>query len=261
MGSNLIHAEWLRLTKSLYGYACVAGFAALTLALVMANADHVAMANSIRGEDAGTWVLSPFEAYDLGFLLPGTSVVLAGWMVTELVGGDYYSGAVKNLVQTQGGRRAYGAMVVFFAVVASALLVAVGIACTELGCWFEGVLLTNAPFGERVLWYVQAVMCVVAYVMVTAWAVAATGNRAVGMALALALGLGALNTACSMVLEGLGVIIPAEEGRYIPGSLGGCVRALREGSLLGWEWIIPVAVVFGLGVLGLMWALKRKELA
>lgn len=260
MGSNLIRAEGLRLAKSLYGYACVAGFAALTLAMVMGNADVMAMGNEVRSEVAGVWAITPFEAYDLGFLMSGTAVVFAGWMISELVGGDYRTGAVKNLVQTQGGRRAYATMVMVFVVVASALMVAVGIGCAEVGCRFEGVALANASFGELVLWYVQATLCVAAYTMVTAWVVAATGSRAVGMTLALALGVGVFNTACNAVFEGLGVLAPSE-GRYLPGSLGACVHALQGGALLDWTWVVPVAAVLVLGVVGVRRALGCKGLA
>ena len=255
-----MRAEWLRLRKSWFGYACVAGCAALTLAATMANAGIMMMGNDSRWEGAPSWALSPFEAYGLASLSFGIVVVMAGWMITELVAGDCYSGSIKNLVQGSGGRRAYATMVVVFACGMAALLVLVGIVCAEVGCWFEGVALQAVSLGERALWYVQAVSCVAAYAVVTAWAVAATGSRMTGMALALLLGTGLLNTLLAAALESVGVLAPAS-GRYVPGSLGACLHSLQEGVLPGWNWIIPVAVVFGVGTFGIVRALARKGLA
>lgn len=255
--SNLLRAQWFRLTHSWLGYGCLACFAALTLLVAMGSMNIRFMG---EGYLPGNERMSPFWFYSDAFVTLGFVPIVAGFFVSGLVTDDLNGGTIKNLLQGPGARRAYGGAVLIWGLAASALFVALGMASVEVIAWARGIPLEAVGVGPRLAWFVQAVLCSSANVTLVTAVAMATGSRVLGMATALVLGLGVANTGLTIMLEGADVLALAE-GRYLPGSLAWWVGQLANGPLYGWGWLVRVSVVGAVGVAGTLAAARRRGLA
>ncbi len=154
--SNLLRAQWFRLTHSWLGYGCLACFAALTLLVAMGSMNIRFMG---EGYLPGNERMSPFWFYSDAFVTLGFVPIVAGFFVSGLVTDDLNGGTIKNLLQGPGARRAYGGAVLIWGLAASALFVALGMASVEVIAWARGIPLEAVGVGPRLAWFVQAVLC------------------------------------------------------------------------------------------------------
>lgn len=257
MLSNLLRAQWFRLTHTWLGCGCLACFVVLTLLVAMGSMNIRFMGESyLPGHER----ISPFELYDEAFVMLGLVPIVAGFLVSALVAGDLGDGTVKNLLSGLGARLAYGGAVLLCGLLACALLVALGMVCVEVIARVRGIPLVAVGVGARGLWFVQAALGSAAYTALVAGVAMATASRMAGMATALVLGLGLANTGLMVALEGVGVILPSG-GRYLPGSLAWWMGWLGSGPLEGWGWLVGAAVVGAVGVAAVLLAVRRRGLA
>lgn len=254
--SNLMHAQWFRLTHSWLGYGCVACFVALALLAAMGSLNIRFMGDAYL---PGHETLPLFECYSNAFLTLGFVPIVAGFFVSGLVSDDL-GGPAKNLVQGPKARLAYGGTVLLFGLAASALFVALGMVCVEVVAWARGISFVAPAPAVRLAWFAQATLCSAAYVVLTCAVAMATGSRMLGMFTALVLGLGIVSTGAAVALEGAGIVAPTE-GRYLPGSLGWWTAQLASGPLEGWGWLVSAGVVGLVGVGVTLLVVRRKGLA
>ncbi len=257
MLSNLLRAQWFRLTHTWLGCGCLACFVALTLLVAMGSMNIRFMG---EGYLPGHEQVSPFALYAEAFLMLGLVPIAAGFLVSALVAGDLGDGTVKNLLQGPGARLAYGGAVLLCGLAACALFAALGMACVETIARVRGIPLVAAGLGPRVLWFAQATLCSAAYVTLVAAVATATGSRLAGMATALVLGLGLANTGLAVMLESAGFVTPTA-GRYLPESLALWMAQLGSGPLAGWGWLACAAAVGALGVAATLLAVRRRGMA
>lgn len=205
---SMVRATLYRLAKSRLTWAMLASYVALVAAQAFTSwwFDRGNL-GAADGFLAISSVATPPQAYGQTVGRWG-AVLFTCVIVTSLAVADFKCGAVKNVLQTKGGRLSYAASLLCAALVTTVVSSAVGIAATEVTFRLAGF--TIAGYGPGLaLWLLQTVLVAMAYLSILLFVCLVTKSEGfVAFAIAM-LCTGMLESGIMMVLANVFADAPA----------------------------------------------------
>lgn len=203
--------------------------------------------------------LPTLQLYGVSFVAGSFLAMDVSVATVYYVAEDFKSGFIKNLVQARGGRASYAAAMILCSIVIAAVAVIIGMLVVEVALRVQGYVPVPPSAVDMLQWFVQLVLCMVAYATVAIFLTAITGSETVATIGGILIAGGAVESLLKLILANLPGI-PVVLRDCLDGYLATDLAMLSQGIVCDPLTFVQAIVTILVAGVGCVLVLRRRNL-